>query len=135
MEGAAFAVLAISGPVLANRFAGPRTLPIVIGLTAMYFAGESLNIITLLGLMICVGLLVDNSVVVAENIHRMHREGLNRRDACIREEGLAVRFDGSPGHGSVPHGDNALGKLCRAMGRLDGVQLPVHMSATLSSCE
>lgn len=62
-------------------------MSIVIGLTAMYFAGESLNIITLLGLMICVGLLVDNSVVVAENIHRMHSEGLNRRDACIRGAG------------------------------------------------
>jgi predicted MFS family arabinose efflux permease len=36
VEGAAFAVLAISGPVLANRFAGPRALPIVIGLTAMW---------------------------------------------------------------------------------------------------
>ncbi|MEE8385286.1 MAG: efflux RND transporter permease subunit, partial [Dehalococcoidia bacterium] len=62
-------------------------MSIVIGLTAMYFAGESLNIITLLGLMICVGLLVDNSVVVAENIHRMHRDGLSRRDACIRGAG------------------------------------------------
>jgi len=62
-------------------------MSIVIGLTAMYFAGESLNIITLLGLMICVGLLVDNSVVVAENIHRMHRDGLGRRDACIRGAG------------------------------------------------
>jgi HAE1 family hydrophobic/amphiphilic exporter-1 len=62
-------------------------MSIVIGLTAMYFAGESLNIITLLGLMICVGLLVDNSVVVAENIHRMHKDGLNRRDACIRGAG------------------------------------------------
>ena len=41
----------------------------------MYFGGESLNLLTLLGLMICVGLLVDNSVVVAENIHRLHREG------------------------------------------------------------
>ena len=51
----------------------------LIGLTVMYFAGESLNLLTLLGLMICVGLLVDNSVVVAENIHRLHRDGLDRR--------------------------------------------------------
>jgi len=36
VEGGAFAVLAISGPVLANRFAGPSALPIVIGLTAMW---------------------------------------------------------------------------------------------------
>ncbi|MDH3627740.1 MAG: efflux RND transporter permease subunit [Acidobacteriota bacterium] len=68
-------------------------LSLVVGLTVMYFAGESLNILTLIGLMICVGLLVDNSVVVAENIHRLHREGMPRRDACIKgagEVGLAI---------------------------------------------
>jgi HAE1 family hydrophobic/amphiphilic exporter-1 len=59
----------------------------------MYFAGETLNILSLLGLMICVGLLVDNSVVVAENIFRLHREGVPRREAVIRgasEIGLAI---------------------------------------------
>ena len=60
---------------------------IVIALTAMYFAGESLNILTLLALMISVGLLVDNSVVVGENIFRLHREGLSRRQACIQGAG------------------------------------------------
>jgi len=59
-------------------------LSLLIALTAMYFAGESLNILSLLGLMISVGLLVDNSVVVAENIHRMRREGHSRRDAAIK---------------------------------------------------
>ena len=62
-------------------------LSIVIALTVMYFAGESLNILTLLGLMISVGLLVDNSVVVAENIFRLHRTGLDRRQACIQGAG------------------------------------------------
>ncbi|MCH9649779.1 MAG: efflux RND transporter permease subunit [Deltaproteobacteria bacterium] len=62
-------------------------LSLLIALTAMYFAGETLNILTLLGLMISVGLLVDNSVVVAENIHRMHREGASRKQACIRGAG------------------------------------------------
>jgi len=60
---------------------------IVIALTVMYFAGESLNILTLLALMISVGLLVDNSVVVAENIFRLHREGMPRRQACIQGAG------------------------------------------------
>ncbi|MFQ5527239.1 MAG: efflux RND transporter permease subunit [Thermoanaerobaculia bacterium] len=60
---------------------------IVIALTAMYFAGESLNILTLLALMISVGLLVDNSVVVGENIFRLHREGMSRRRACIEGAG------------------------------------------------
>jgi HAE1 family hydrophobic/amphiphilic exporter-1 len=62
-------------------------LSLLIALTAMFFAGESLNILSLLGLMISVGLLVDNSVVVAENIHRLHREGFSRRDAAIRGAG------------------------------------------------
>jgi len=68
-------------------------LSLLIGLTFMYFAGETLNLLTLLGLMLCVGMLVDNSVVVAENIHRMHREGMERRDACIHgasEVALAI---------------------------------------------
>ncbi len=62
-------------------------ISIVVALTVMYFVGESLNILTLLALMISVGLLVDNSVVVAENIFRLHREGASRRDACIRGAG------------------------------------------------
>jgi HAE1 family hydrophobic/amphiphilic exporter-1 len=62
-------------------------MSLLIGLTAMYFFGESLNLLTLLGLMLCVGLLVDNSVVVAENIHRLHREGVERRLACIKGAG------------------------------------------------
>ncbi|MEM6454037.1 MAG: efflux RND transporter permease subunit [Acidobacteriota bacterium] len=59
-------------------------LSMLIGLTAMYFFGETLNILSLLGLMISVGLLVDNSVVVAENIYRLHAAGASRREACIR---------------------------------------------------
>ena len=62
-------------------------LSLVVGLTAMYFAGETLNVMSLLGLMISVGLLVDNSVVVAENIFRLHRKGLARRRAAIRGAG------------------------------------------------
>ncbi|MDY7093212.1 MAG: efflux RND transporter permease subunit [Acidobacteriota bacterium] len=62
-------------------------LSLLIALTTMYFAGETLNFLTLLGLMICVGLLVDNSVVVAENIHRLHRQGASRREAAVRGAG------------------------------------------------
>ncbi|HVS03130.1 MAG TPA: efflux RND transporter permease subunit, partial [Thermoanaerobaculia bacterium] len=68
-------------------------LSLLVALTVMYFAGETLNIISLLGLMISVGLLVDNSVVVAENVFRLHREGRSRREACIegaREIALAI---------------------------------------------
>lgn len=62
-------------------------LSLLIGVTVMYFGGETLNILTLLGLMMSVGLLVDNSVVVAENIHRLHATGMPRRDACVRGAG------------------------------------------------
>ena len=62
-------------------------LSILLALAVMFFVGETLNMFTLLGLMISVGLLVDNSVVVAENIFRVHREGASRREACIRGAG------------------------------------------------
>jgi hydrophobic/amphiphilic exporter-1 (mainly G- bacteria), HAE1 family len=59
-------------------------LCLLIALVVMFFLGESLNILTILGLVICVGLLVDNSVVVAENILRLRNDGHSKRDACIR---------------------------------------------------
>lgn len=62
-------------------------LSILLALAVMFFVGETLNIFSLLGLMISVGLLVDNSVVVAENVFRLHREGVGRREACIRGAG------------------------------------------------
>ena len=68
-------------------------LSLLIALTVMYFSGESLNMISILGLVICVGLLVDNSVVVAENIYRHIQDGMPRREACIhgaREIALAI---------------------------------------------
>lgn len=59
-------------------------ISLLVALTVMFLSGETLNIISLLALMISVGLLVDNSVVVAENIFRLHRDGLPRREACVR---------------------------------------------------
>ena len=62
-------------------------LSLLIAITVMYFAGETLNIITLLALMVCVGLLVDNAIVVAENIDRLYKEGVDRKDAAIEGAG------------------------------------------------
>jgi HAE1 family hydrophobic/amphiphilic exporter-1 len=59
-------------------------LSLLIALIVMYFAGETLNMLSILGLVICVGLLVDNSVVVAENIYRYMQDGVESREACIR---------------------------------------------------
>ena len=68
-------------------------LCLLISLTSMYFADQSLNAFNMIGLMICIGLLVDNSVVVAENIQRHFLSGMPRREACIKgvsEIGLAI---------------------------------------------
>ena len=73
--------------------AGAIPLCLFIAIAAMYFAGESLNLLTILGLVLCVGLLVDNSVVVAENIQRHFQSGMKRQEACMKgveEIGLAI---------------------------------------------
>ena len=73
--------------------AGAIPLCLFIAVATMYFAGETLNLLTILGLVLCIGLLVDNSVVVAENIQRHYQAGLPRREACIKgvqEIGLAI---------------------------------------------
>ena len=41
----------------------------------MYFTGITLNIISMSGLMLGIGMLVDNSIVVIENIYRLRAEG------------------------------------------------------------
>jgi len=51
---------------------------------AMYFMGINLNIISMAGLALAVGMLVDNSVVVLENIFRLRSNGMPLKDACIK---------------------------------------------------
>jgi HAE1 family hydrophobic/amphiphilic exporter-1 len=60
---------------------------------AMYALGSQFNVLTLLGLMLGVGMLVDNAVVVIENIHRYEGLGLNPVAAArqgARQVALAV---------------------------------------------
>ena len=70
----------------------PFSLTITLGV--MYFAGLSLNILSMMGLMLAVGMLVDNAVVVTESIFR--QRGLNPDEPSkatltgVREVGLAV---------------------------------------------
>jgi HAE1 family hydrophobic/amphiphilic exporter-1 len=45
-------------------------LSLMITLTFMYFSGITLNILSMMGLMLAIGMLVDNAVVVTESIHR-----------------------------------------------------------------
>ncbi len=49
----------------------------------LYFGGLTLNIMTLGGLALGIGMLVDNSIVVLENIFRMREGGINLEKAAI----------------------------------------------------
>jgi hydrophobic/amphiphilic exporter-1 (mainly G- bacteria), HAE1 family len=49
----------------------------------MYFAGRSLNILSMMGLMLGVGMLVDNAIVVLESIDRRQREEPDARKAAM----------------------------------------------------
>lgn len=56
---------------------------IIITLVFMYFRGSSLNLISLSGLLLGVGMLVDNSIVVLENIYSHASNGKNPLQASI----------------------------------------------------
>ena len=50
----------------------------------MYFNGITINMMTLGGLALGVGMLVDNAIVVLENIYRFRQEGYSRVEAAIK---------------------------------------------------
>jgi len=52
-------------------------------ITAIYLAGFSINILTLLALVLATGLVVDDAIVVLENIVRRRNLGLGRRAAAL----------------------------------------------------
>lgn len=58
-------------------------ISLMFSLVLMYFSGVTLNIISLSGLALGVGMLVDNSVVVVENIYRLRSEGVGLIKASI----------------------------------------------------
>ncbi len=71
------------------------TIPvsIVAALTVMYALGYSINVLTLLGLVLAIGLVVDDAIVVLENVHRRTELGEPSLVAAItgtREIGFAV---------------------------------------------
>lgn len=59
-------------------------ISVVFAIAMMYFTGVTINIISLAGLALGVGMLVDNSIVVIENIYRLRSEGVSSLDASIR---------------------------------------------------
>ena len=49
----------------------------------MYMAGFSFNMMSLMGMTLCVGILVDDSIVVLENIHRHLAKGEDAKEAAV----------------------------------------------------
>jgi len=56
----------------------------LITLNLAYWAGMSLNMLTLMGLAMGFGLIDDNAIVVLENIYRLRRQGLSAAEAAER---------------------------------------------------
>ncbi|HOM48057.1 MAG TPA: efflux RND transporter permease subunit [Candidatus Hydrogenedentes bacterium] len=66
---------------------------LVFALVFMFFTGMSLNIITMVSMIVAVGMLVDNAIVVVENILRHRSLGLSIREAVVKgpqEVSLAI---------------------------------------------
>jgi len=58
-------------------------ISLVVTLTVMYFAGLTLNLMTLTGLALGVGMLVDNSIVILENIFRYREKGSKLQASAV----------------------------------------------------
>ena len=68
-------------------------LCLMITLTGIYFIGWSLNVVTMMGLMVGVGMVVDNAIVILENIYRLRAKRLSPSEGAIKgasEVGLAI---------------------------------------------
>ncbi|MGH8309481.1 MAG: efflux RND transporter permease subunit, partial [Steroidobacteraceae bacterium] len=69
-------------------------LSLLCTLAALYFFGLSINVMTMMGMMLAIGMLVDNAVVVTESVYR-HRQlnpvqPLEATLAGVREVGVAT---------------------------------------------
>jgi len=69
-------------PTIVVGLAIPVSL--VTALVLMYFSDITLNVISMGGLALGVGMLVDNSIVVIENIYRMRSEGASAKEAAVQ---------------------------------------------------
>lgn len=55
-----------------------------VGIMFIYFAGYSINIVSLLGALIVIGIVVDDAIVVSENIQRHMNEGMAPKEAVYQ---------------------------------------------------
>ncbi|MEM7081853.1 MAG: efflux RND transporter permease subunit [Pseudomonadota bacterium] len=69
-------------------------LSLLVTLAALYFFGLTLNILSMMGMMLAIGMLVDNAVVVTENIFRRRQmddsHPLKTSTEAVNQVGLAV---------------------------------------------
>lgn len=65
-------------------------ISVIFAVVLMYFCGVTINMISLSGLAVAVGMLVDNSVVVIENIYRLRSQGANVRQAAVAGAGQVL---------------------------------------------
>jgi len=68
-------------------------LSLAIGLTLLNVFGYTINQLSIVGMIVALGILVDDSIVVVENIERFMRMGIKRKQAAIdatKQIGLAV---------------------------------------------
>jgi len=78
--------------IVSIAFLGDVNSPVVIGVSMLfsvvitflcfYLFNISLNIISLAGLIMAVGMMIDSSIIVTENIEQIHKQGASLLDAC-----------------------------------------------------
>ena len=86
-----FAFLVRLSPSIIVALAIPTSL--LVTFPAMKASGVTLNTISMMGLALAIGLLVDNAIVVMENIFRHHQMGKPPRQAAVdgaQEVGMAI---------------------------------------------
>ncbi len=95
--GGLFAVLVLLFFLRTIRMTSIITLSIplciMITMSVLYFIDWSLNMLTMMGLMVAMGMVVDNAIVIVENIYRMRARGVAPHEASIAgasEVGLAI---------------------------------------------
>ena len=95
--GAALAIIVLAlflrdvKPTLVVGFSIP--LSVLFAVVLMYFTGMDLNVMTLAGLSLGIGMLVDNSIVVIENIYRLRGRGVPATRAAVqgaKQVGMSV---------------------------------------------
>ena len=86
--GAALAILVLAiflrsvRPTLVVAFSIPFS--VLVAILIMYFTGITLNIMSMAGLALGIGMLVDNSIVVIENIYRLRGRGVAAPRASVQ---------------------------------------------------